>query len=210
MTNLPPIGRRWGMRTARGRSRKRRASVLGAALIALLVGGCTGGDEDSTPTPAPPTTVAESMDAPTPTPKGPAEPTLPAAAEGSSVRAGQAFVNYYVAVLNYSFVTGNVRILDRISTGDCSGCGDYVDFVTKLYDAGGWYRSKGWVIRRVIPSARPNDALVFTVLGETSRASFKLRDSAKPKVSDPEDLHFTVEVRNGVGSWQVASIIPVT
>ncbi len=96
----------------------------GAAVVACLVvaspllAACSAGSEDESANPAPtaePTPTLGQAGSPEPTGPQVTEPTLPAAARGSSVRSAKAFVRHYIDLLNYAMVTGDTRAFRAVS-----------------------------------------------------------------------------------------------
>jgi hypothetical protein len=61
-----------------------------------------------------------------------APPERPKAAIGSSLAAGEAFVGYYVDLLNYSYGTGDSGPLLTASDKGCVGCKGVADYVKKI------------------------------------------------------------------------------
>jgi hypothetical protein len=109
-----------------------RAVARVAACALLITAGCDGDSDQSAPTPRGESSPSAEPSTPA-TPRGPAEPTLPAKAEGNSPQAAKAFVEHYVELLNFAFLTGDISALRKASSSDCSGCRDYVSFIRDLY-----------------------------------------------------------------------------
>lgn len=181
-----------------------RRCVVVVACVAVLASGCEGESGDTLP---PPVTESSSTVRPSDptTPAGPVEPTLPAAAEGTSRAAAEAFVRYYIKVLNYSMVTGETFALKAASAKTCEGCLTYVDTIRKMYNRGGFYRSKDWVIGDVLLSGKPPGALLFAVVGVAPRATFQQTGSSNVQHSQPTDLAFSIEATNGGDRWRASS-----
>ena len=189
-----------------GDRRLRRAVALLAACALLTTAGCDGDPDQGASTSA-----GESSSSPEPsspaTPRGPDEPTLPAEAAGASPKAAKAFVRYYVELLNYAFITGNVTTLRRVSTSDCSGCQDYVEFISDLYSSGGFYTGDGWRVERVIATSRLSEELIFTISGKILKARYRNSDTDDVQVAEKEPLVFSMGVERGAASWRASSIV---
>ncbi|WP_420488541.1 DUF6318 family protein [Kribbella solani] len=64
-------------------------------------------------------------------------PQRPKTATGLSLSAGEAFVRYYVSLLNYASTTGDSEPMMSAATGECSQCKLYADYVSKVNAANG-------------------------------------------------------------------------
>lgn len=120
------------------------------AAAALLTACGQGSPEAGRPNTAPPTQSSEpsttsSSDRSTSRPHSAAtssssttagvptvEPTRPQPAAGSSLAAGEAFIGYYVDLLNYSYATGDPAPLLAESDKGCIGCKGIADYVRKI------------------------------------------------------------------------------
>lgn len=116
--------------------RNKRAILALACLGAVLMSGCTSNPEASHPSPQPTTPAASTTAtrATTP-PAGP--PERPAAAEGLTLAAAEAFVHYYSDLMNYASDTGDGTALLSASDSGCENCKVYADFVKKSNAANG-------------------------------------------------------------------------
>lgn len=109
-------------------------SRMAFALVApvLVLGGCS---DDPVPKVAPhesPSVVSES-----PSPTGPVEPTMPAAAKKHTAAGAEAFVKFYVVALNYAQATGSLATFRKLSTDHCAACSGYLQAINKTYGSGG-------------------------------------------------------------------------
>lgn len=139
-----------------------RPLTLALAGLATLV-ACSGN-----PAPAPPADAATPTATSTPSPSGFSSPTvaappaMPAAARGTSVKAAKAFVRYYVATINYAAATGDAEQLRGLGTRRCISCRAIIADVHRIYSAGGFIRSKGWLLTALaaVPG-QPRQAPIF-------------------------------------------------
>ncbi|WP_255513101.1 DUF6318 family protein [Kribbella caucasensis] len=100
-----------------------------------MPGPCTPSPDAGHPETTPPSTTSS-----TPTPKGTTSgtaeattpPKRPNAAAGSSLAAGEAFLGYYVDLLNYSYTTGDPQPFLAESDKGCLGCQGLADYVRKI------------------------------------------------------------------------------
>ncbi len=80
-------------------------------------------------------------------------PSLPAAAEGASTEAAQAFIQHWVDTLNYATDTGNTAALKKLAAEDCSACADFSRTLDQIYGAGGHVETDGWHLQSAVPLA---------------------------------------------------------
>lgn len=129
---------------------RRPAAAAAAAVLALALVAC---DDEPEPTPeptAPSSTAVSETSTPTePTPTGPVEPTLPAAAEEATKAGAEAFVEYYVALINYAQKTGDVATLTDIAEPACEGCRAGTDSIAEIYRRGGRITGGAYEVRRL-------------------------------------------------------------
>lgn len=188
----------------------------GAALVIVgaLVAGCGGASPSSEPTASAsatptPTPSAGPTESPTDEPSGvptaipTAIPTAPPA-ERTAVGA-QAFVRYYVDVVNRAFATGETAALKKRSAKDCKTCANWLYNITQVYGAGG--RISGGQIRVDSSSAAaPTQTASVDV---TALVSEEIDLDAKGKAlhTFPEAKGLLVFALAWVdGGWQVAEV----
>ncbi|WP_420323355.1 DUF6318 family protein [Kribbella soli] len=112
---------------------------------ALLASCGQGSPEAGHPNTAPPTATSTVPTNETSATSGPsntvgtpaanlptAPPGRPQAAAGASLAAGEAFIGYYVDLLNYSYGTGDSGPLLTASDKGCIGCKAVADYVQKI------------------------------------------------------------------------------
>ncbi len=192
-----------------GRAWRQRG--LGAALACVLVAaGCTSsGPADrvasSAPsdsaTPAQPSESNPSHAADShPEPRSSA-PTLPAAAEGDSVRSAEAFVRHYIELLNYAMTTGDTKAF-RSASRDCEGCDRYAELFEEVTQAGGYSRTRGWSPTYLGVSRQ---AAFFTALVDVRAAKLRLKPSeeAKVQIADPDRYGLRLTIRRDDNTWSV-------
>src|SRR4051794_261194 len=116
----------------RGMNRARSALVVTAMCLAAMLSGCSRDQppDDQSTTSTTSTTPTTSSPSAVPT------PTLPAAAKADKAGA-EAFVRYFWDVFNYTYASGDTRLLRSISDKSCKFCtsvADDVDILTKRGD----------------------------------------------------------------------------
>lgn len=102
-----------------------RRMLVGVALVAL-VGGCTSdaepeGEADATGEPSSAASASGTTSEPVETPTETA-PALPEEAAGDSQGAAIAFVEHWVATLNYSSRTGDFDAIRELNDPSCDAC----------------------------------------------------------------------------------------
>ncbi|WUJ55633.1 DUF6318 family protein [Kribbella sp. NBC_00382] len=123
-------------------TRNRQATALTlACLCAAALAGCNNkSPEAGRPNTAPPqssattnTTASTPSSAGSTPPSTPTDaPTRPALAAGSTLAAGEAFIGYYVDLLNYAYSTGDAELLLAESDKGCVGCKGIAGYVRKI------------------------------------------------------------------------------
>lgn len=112
-----------------------RVVMAAIGMLVLGVTACSGSDPEPrvAPSPSPSSsTTASPSSSPGPTP-----PTLPATAIRRTDRGAEAFVHYFLDVLNFAQRSGDTAELRRISSAACAGCRGYVDAIQSTYSSGG-------------------------------------------------------------------------
>ena len=113
----------------------RARAVLTALLLtsALGLAGCS--DDDPEPAPAPPSSEPASPS--TTAASGPTPPEMPDAAKARTDKGAEAFVRYWLEVVNHAQATGETQVLEAMSESTCAGCRGIAEAVTEAYKGGG-------------------------------------------------------------------------
>lgn len=106
------------------------------ALTAVLLAGCSDDPEPKEPDPS-----GSTSPEPTATP-----PPLPEAATQETPEGAAAFVDHYLAVLNYAKQSGDFDALSEVSAGSCEGCQRLVGTVERTYAQGGSFEGGEWSV----------------------------------------------------------------
>lgn len=109
-----------------------RRALAAACVLPLLLAGCS----EAQPTPEMPDPTTSSPTA-TETESGPIEPTLPPEAQGDGVEAAEAFVTYYISVIDYAQESLRPAMMRQFSAQTCSACFGVIDLITKVERNGG-------------------------------------------------------------------------
>ncbi len=183
-----------------GSAARGRAFAVGLVIGCMLgAAGCTA-DPDDQPTEAPPALPTPTEDHTEPAGNHVAEPTLPAAAKGSSIRSAKAFVGYYIDLLNYAMVTGDTKAF-RNAARNCEGCDRYADLFDRIEQAGGSARTRGWEVDELAAARQGKvTAVVFDVAAAAVRS--KPRANATPTHIPPADFQLRLLLAPVGSSWR--------
>jgi hypothetical protein len=75
--------------------------------------------------------TAQPTGAPTSAPTATNPPERPAQAEGLTLSAAEAFLDHYVALLNFTYSTGDTQAVLAVSDKGCVGCKGTADYLKK-------------------------------------------------------------------------------
>ena len=186
-----------------GTAARGRAFAMGlVTACTIAVAGCSA-DPDDQPTEATPSSPTPTDDQTKPPGNQVTEPTLPADAEGSSIRSAKAFVGYYIDLLNYAMVTGDTKTF-RAAARNCEGCDRYADLFDRTYGAGGSATTSGW---KVTSSVATDADSGTAVLADVSAAPITIQktEDAEPKTFAADAYELRFELRTRDDSWVVMS-----
>ncbi|MFT4188597.1 MAG: DUF6318 family protein [Aeromicrobium sp.] len=107
--------------------RSSRLLVVFLLAALLMLSGCSKEPEPIEPDPTP----------------TPVEPVLPEAAKENTEDGALAFLEHYLAVMDYASSTGDITQLTELSHPECTGCKTYVDLFTERRRNGGWVDGGG-------------------------------------------------------------------
>ena len=182
-----------------GTAARGRAFAVGLATACTIgLAGCSA-DPDDQPTEATPSSPTPTDDQTDPPVNQVTEPTLPAEAEGSSIWSAKAFVGYYIDLLNYAMVTVDTKAFGAAAQQDCGGCADYVDLFASTYDRGGFFKSRGWSLDRVLLGFRRANQVQFTVTATAAPITFLERAGGQLQRSKRDPLDFSLVLERGGG-----------
>lgn len=112
--------------------------LVAALLFLPVLVSCSDDDPDSPDAGDPTTPVTSATPTETPPPTEPPE-------AGDRTKAGaKAFVEYWVATLNYAAATGETTEFAGLGTASCNSCNEIARLVDSTYEDGGYIRSHGW------------------------------------------------------------------
>lgn len=195
----------------RGQRVKALSVAAGGVVASLALVACTGdapAPQPDPPEPSESSTSAAPIDDPTDDPTEPQveEPELPDAATEPTRQGAEAFVEYYVEVLNYAKSTGDAAPLRRWSWR-CRSCEKYAELYETTYANGGYYQGMNWSVATVtVFNARPG----FFALLQMRATRGKHADSKDSEPKSFEAGAFDVRFRiQDERSWRVTEIASV-
>lgn len=182
------------------------ASTAGATVACSAEADPEAAPTSSVTTSVPPTTpTTDPTDDPTDDPEGPVEPALPTAARAPTRAGAEAFVRYYIDLLNYAANTGDTEPLRAAAKG-CSGCDDYVRLYEKTYEAGGWFRDPGWRPFSLI-SRRETGRVTVLAQVDAPAVIFVKREGAKPQRGHPATYSLRFDVIRTKARWVMTELV---
>ncbi|MFK4084282.1 DUF6318 family protein [Kribbella sp. NPDC020789] len=113
-----------------------------ATTLALALTACgPGSPQAGRPNTAPPSTTATQPSVSSPGGPSSSTPTTvltrPEAATGLTLASAEAFIGYYVSLLNHAYKTGEIQFFSNESDKGCVGCKSIADFVKVSNGANG-------------------------------------------------------------------------
>jgi hypothetical protein len=196
--------------------RRTVVTTMTAALIVVAVlTGCSDDEKEPPDSGLPsktettdPTTPASST-TPTPTEPsatGPQPPALPAAAKADTKQGAQAFVAYYIKLLNYASLTGDGSSLLKYGP-QCRVCKSEARFYDKTYRNGGWFKGGIWTPDPrtwfITPSGR---GFFVAVNVDTAPGKQRVRRGGEVTRFRADRLRINAQITRDGNRWQVSSL----
>ncbi len=206
-----------------GWQRIRALSVAtGGVVASLAMVGCTGGapaaqpdppESTEAPTPQTPTDdttdepTREATDEPTDKPTKPpiAEPKLPISATKPTRQGAEAFVEYYVELINYAQSTGvSGPLLSHASS--CQGCANFADLFERTFKEGGFFHGAEWSIRVAV--ALPGNGSKFDVLTtmDIAAGTYKEATGSGVRELDKNSIEFKIALSRDSHGWLIEEL----
>ena len=124
-------------------------AVTVTVLAAPALGGCFGDDPGPAPPPSPSVSSSE-VATPSATEKpGPTEPTMPPDGGLRTNAGAEAFVRYWIELVNYAQLSGDTRRLDSVTHSQCVGCNGLISTIRNAYASGGHIEGGTWHVGRL-------------------------------------------------------------
>jgi hypothetical protein len=181
----------------------RWALAMTATCLAVALSACSDNspDDDTPTTPAPSTTASSAPPTAVPT------PTLPASAKADKAGAEE-FVRYFWEVFNYTYASGDTKLLRSISDKTCKFCASVAEDVDVLTGRGDRTVGATTTVHTVVaPPAEP--AVGFPVYTTVSQSAGRIVSAAGvTKSSSPAqpEQRSDVRVRWVDGEWRMQGV----
>ena len=171
---------------------KRRLLLVAlCAVLAIFTGACSSPDSPK----AKPTASASKHEA----------PQMPDSAREFTEEGAEAFFRYFLETSNHSLDSGDLEPMRRAIEVDCEGCATLSEYVSDVYDAGGYVSGNHWVLNRftaeITESGAYVTAYVTTEPGEVSFGAGEPTEIIRARTK-PRPLY--VELIYANGYWTVA------
>jgi hypothetical protein len=187
----------------RGKKQARWALAMVAACLAVVLSACSDNsppDDDTRTTPA---TSTASSAPPTTVPT----PTLPASAKADKAGA-EAFVRYFWDVFNYTYASGDTKLLRSISDKTCKFCASVQDYVERLNEQGYKARGSSMVVKTAVapPADAADGLLVYTVVSQAAGEVVASDGTVKESSEAHPNLRSDTLVRWSADEWHVLGV----
>jgi hypothetical protein len=177
-----------------------RPLVTIALCLSVVLAPACNDNSGATPPPSPESTPPTT---PTPTPSKPAPPTLPPTAKGLTIQSAEAFTRFYLQLIDYAELTGDVQLPQRWSDKGCIGCSEVLDDYNRIFDAGGSVSGDSGFKNVVTTRIRLNGttAAEVTIRATIGRHTVIEKRGASPIVYPGEEVRWTVTLAAKNGQW---------
>lgn len=174
----------------------RRALAAAVAGLALLA-SCS-----DNPEPAP----LEVSGSPSASPSADAAPEMPEEARENTPEGAEAFVRYWVEVLNAAGAEGDVKALHKLSLRSCDTCTGIADGIARVYADGGSIEGEGWSIESasVLPGA-DNTLVIDTQVNVAAQSVVESEGAAPQSFPGGKDLKIFTTSWSADG-WRLARL----
>lgn len=171
------------------------------ALGVLLLAGC-GGNPEASPPPTPSATASPSA-SPSAEP-----PEMPAAAKVDGRRGTEAFVRYYVELINFAGSSGQTRPLLQSSADDCVKCRDLASGIDEIYASGGRIVGGGWTVADLRHYGRTQGRYFVDVVIDSSPQTLERADGTSQSFPGAQNRLRAFVLERKQGTWIVSELDP--
>jgi hypothetical protein len=133
---------------------------------------------------------------------------MPPEAQARTPEAAAAFVRYWFSLVNYGYLTGDVKDLASVSSADCETCQSTIDRITDQYQSGGSFTGGEISVELAVAGAADASG-VHNISIRIDQLPLKrmLSDGSTGEVSDGEsDLVLFARALPLSGSWTMEAI----
>lgn len=134
-------------------------------------------------------------------------PNKPSAADEDSESGAANFALYWVEVSDFASLTGETAELERISSKDCLGCREYIDYYESVYSNGGRLTGGEQTLQDV--STRPSDdGAIILVRAKVDLEKGSVQESSKSgvKATAAESNRIVFRVRRQGDEWLMEEV----
>ncbi len=130
---------------------------------------------------------------------------MPPAARAPGRAGAEAFVRYYIDLLNYSGATGDTSTFSAASQR-CESCNKLAGNFRRTYRDGGYYRTKGWRVNTVFASEVNRDH--YTAVAEVKETPIEWQVVAGGPIRTlPEDkVNLRFSVLRASSRWLITEL----
>ena len=176
--------------------------LTGAALAALALLGLAACTHNSTPTPTPSSSSVTPTSTATPTATPPVAPKA-----APTRKSAEAFVRYFWAVYNYSYVTLDSHQLLELSESECKFCASSIAELTRLKTTGAHIEgTEVKIVSIAAPSIqKPSRLIVATVVSQAPGRTVD-SDGTVHEITGIKQTLSSAAIHWVDGSWRVRGI----
>ncbi len=176
------------------------ATGVGTMLIAIA--GCTGDGSNAAPPEPTATTTPTPSASQSPSPTV-APPEMPAKAKANTDAGAEAFVRYYVKLVNHAAATGDVTEMRRVAP-HCDDCNRVADLIATAWQNGTIDPARIW--RPVEIFAIPGEKVVVASIKEPA-ITFNPSPGASPSTTEGAEALIEFHLKHAPTGWHITKAI---
>lgn len=191
----------------------RITGALSATVLAAAASTSCSADAGSQGAPTFTATITASTATPPPTtdatPEPPSatppveEPSMPPAARAPGRAGAEAFVRYYIDLVNYSGLTGDIGEMELAASG-CVSCKSLAEAFETTYERGGAYRTEGWRIQSQFTLRQPDGEWASLLKVNQAPMVWVKAAAAEPQRFEAKQLNLRVALKRQEDEWKIA------
>jgi len=171
-----------------------------AAVGLVLLAGCSRPVERPAPLPTPTAPAASGTPSPSPLLPTPSPTVTEYSPAGAT-----AFVEYYFAVLNYAYITGDTSTLESLSAPSCKTCAEFSDGIRRNWEAGSLQGGQVTLSNSAVPQLLPENTVVSSNYAQTESRTVA-DDGSILKSTAPNSGRVYVSLRHQGSAWIVTKM----
>ncbi|CUR57032.1 exported hypothetical protein [metagenome] len=171
-------------------------AALVAPVLLLSLAACT--EDPIAPEPVTPSSPAES-----------ASPSTEASKDPLAVETPQEFLRRWVEALNRMTATGETSAFLELGHG-CRSCARSADLMGGIYRRGGWVRTDGWTLVKVIKVDQTRGPAVrIEFLISSASSTFKKSRRAETQTLEGGRVRYELTLRSLAAGWRATGLSQV-